>query len=207
MTWVLTVVSPTISWVAISRLAMPVASSVKTSSSRGVSSLSPGGVLVGARAAVNSSIRRRVMLGASSASPSPTVRYGGRELRRRDVFEQESARAGAQSVVDVLVEVEGGEDQDARLGLVVLGEDSASGLDAVKLGHASDREHRHRVAPLTGIGVLGRPGRRADPGRGLAVWDRRLRVLRCAQPERIAAGDRQWVPRQHGVGALEIAGS
>jgi len=111
--WVLTVVSATISSAAISALLLPVASSRKTSSSRGLSSVNPGTLSGVVREAANSSIRRRVMLGASSASPPADHPHAGGELVWRDVFEQEPACAGAQCVVDVLVEVEGGEDQDA----------------------------------------------------------------------------------------------
>ena len=100
---------------AISAFDSPRASSRSTSSSRGVSSSSAAGAA--RRAAptrANSSIRRRVTVGASSASPAATARIAVDELLGRRVLEQEAARAGLQRVVDVLVEVEGGEDEHAR---------------------------------------------------------------------------------------------
>ena len=114
MTWVLTVVSPTISWVAISLLVMPLASSWKTSSSRGVSLVEPGCGADGCsgggeffdQAAGDAGCEQRVAVTDGA--------YACGELVRGDVFEQESARAGAQGVVDVFVEVEGGQDQHAR---------------------------------------------------------------------------------------------
>ena len=58
--------------------------------------------------------------GASSVSPRATSPDGGREVLRDDVFEQEAARTGPQRLVDVLVQVEGREHEDA-------GRDSAPG--------------------------------------------------------------------------------
>ena len=62
----------------------------------------------------NSSISRRVIDGASSASPAATTWIAVDELLRRGVLEQEAARAGAQRLVDVLVEVERGQHQHPR---------------------------------------------------------------------------------------------
>ena len=98
MTWVLTVVSDTISSAAISALDMPRAISCSTSSSRGVSSSNDGGG--GASAAgvlANSSIRRRVTVGASSDSPAATRRMpltswsAGTSLSRKPLAPARSA--------------------------------------------------------------------------------------------------------------------
>ena len=56
------------------------------------------------------------MLGATTASPLATARIAEQQVRGRRVLEQEAARAGAQRGVGVLVEVEGGEDDDPRRG-------------------------------------------------------------------------------------------
>ena len=61
-----------------------------------------------------SSTSRRVSAGASRASPAATVRTPRRAASRGDVLEQEAARAGAQRLVDVLVEVERGQHQHLR---------------------------------------------------------------------------------------------
>ena len=52
-----------------------------------------------------------------------------------DVLEQESAGSGPQRVVDVLVQVEGGQDEDPRAARAGAGE-LPGGLDAVHAGHA-----------------------------------------------------------------------
>ena len=65
------------------------------------------------------------------------------ELLGRVVLEHEAARAGAQRLVDVLVEVERRQDQDPRRG--VGGEDAPRRLEAVELGHADVHQHDGRV--------------------------------------------------------------
>ena len=65
----------------------------------------------------NSSMSRRVTAGASSASPRRHHANRVHELLGRTILQQEPARAGAQRVIDVLVEVERREHQD--LGAVV----------------------------------------------------------------------------------------
>jgi hypothetical protein len=59
---------------------------------------------------------------------------GGEELFRRVVLEQETAGAGAERFVDVLVEVERRQDEDPRC--VIGGEDPPRRLEPVELGHA-----------------------------------------------------------------------
>src|SRR3954452_17849933 len=97
-TWVLTVVSETTSSSAISALESPRARSLNTSSSRAVSSSRPRGGSAGVGAALaNSWIRRRVIDGASSASPSATTRMpatscsGGTSLSRKPLAPARSA--------------------------------------------------------------------------------------------------------------------
>jgi hypothetical protein len=60
------------------------------------------------------------------------------ELLGADVLDQEAAGAGLHGLVDVLVEVEGGEDEDACGAFVV--QESACGLESVELGHADVHE-------------------------------------------------------------------
>ena len=113
-TWVLIVCSLTTSSAAISALESPRATSRSTSSSRGVSSSSAAGGS-GARARrANSSISRRVTVGAKQRAAGGDDADRGDQLLLGRVLEQEAARAGAQRLVDVLVEVEGGEHEHAR---------------------------------------------------------------------------------------------
>ncbi|MDP9679503.1 hypothetical protein J2S47_000005 [Streptomyces griseoviridis] len=74
------------------------------------------------------------------------------------VFEEEAGRAGSQGLVGVLVEVEGGQDQDPRA-TAGLG-DAAGGLDAVDAGHpdvhqddvgAQSRGQANGLLPLGGF--------------------------------------------------------
>ncbi len=139
-------VSLTTSSDAISALESPRATQRKTSSSRAVSSSRPFGGAGGVgEAAANSWIRRRVIDGASSASPWATIADARGELLGRDVLQQEAARARPQRLVDVLVEVEGREHQDAHGLLAGRGQQPPRGLDPVQLGHPD--VHQHDVGP------------------------------------------------------------
>ena len=92
---------------------------------------------------VNCLITRFVTAGESSASPAATVRMaaiscsGGSSLRTKPLA------PALQRLVDVLVEVEGGEDQDRarRVG----GEDAPRRLEPVELGHADVHEDDGRL--------------------------------------------------------------
>src|SRR6202020_2290943 len=64
---------------------------------------------------------------------------GGDQVGGLGVLEQEAAGAGSQAGVDVVVEVEGGQDQ--HLGRQPGGHDVASRLDAVVAGHPDVHEH------------------------------------------------------------------
>jgi hypothetical protein len=64
---------------------------------------------------------------------------GGDELVGRVVLEHEAARARAERLVDVLVEVEGREDRDARLAVWDC-DDPARGREPVEHGHTDISE-------------------------------------------------------------------
>jgi hypothetical protein len=85
-----------------------------------------------------------------------------RELLGRHVLEQEAAGAGAQRLVDVLVEVERGEHEDAGRRVPARGDHLARGLDAVELGHADVHEHDVGLEPARGVDRLAAVGRLAD---------------------------------------------
>ena len=70
--------------------------------------------------------------------------HGVGQLLGREVLEQEAFRAGPEGVVDVIVEVESGEDDDAGIGGGRFGPDEAGGLDAVEAGHADVHEDHVR---------------------------------------------------------------
>ena len=64
----------------------------------------------------------------------------------RDILEQEPARTGVEGVVDVLVEVERGEDEDPRTVVAAGGADLARGFDPVQGRHA--HVHQDDVGPV-----------------------------------------------------------
>ena len=81
------------------------------------------------------------------------------ELLGTDVLDEEAAGARLHGLVDVLVEVEGREDEDVGGALVV--QEPARGLQAVELGHADVHEHdvglvladaRERLSAVGGLG-------------------------------------------------------
>ena len=67
----------------------------------------------------------------------------GDQLLGRVVLEHEAACSGFHRLVDVLVEVEGGEDQDP--GAAIGREDPPSRLEPVELGHANVHQDDRRV--------------------------------------------------------------
>ena len=89
------------------------------------------------------SISRRVTDGESSESPWGDDAYSGQKLFGCDVLEEEAARAGDESVKDILVAVERRENQDTRR--IFGGHDAACRLQAVHDGHAD--VHQHDVGP------------------------------------------------------------
>src|SRR5262249_527052 len=68
------------------------------------------------------------------------------ELLRRDILEQEAARAGAQRLVDVLVEIERRQDEYAALDTAE--EDPARRFDSVHSRHANAHQHDMRQQAL-----------------------------------------------------------
>ena len=78
---------------------------------------------------------------------------GGHELVGGGVLEQESAGAGAQRLVDVLVEVERGEDEDAR----VSPEQSTRRFQAVRSGACGRPSARRRGAAGRAASTASRP--------------------------------------------------
>ena len=102
---------------------------------------------------------RFVTVGESSASPSATVRIAAMSCSGGVVLEHEPARAGSERLVDVLVEIEGGQDQDPSI--AVRRQDASSRLEPVELGHADvhqdDRgmESRRLVHGLEPVARLG----------------------------------------------------
>ncbi len=86
--------------------------------------------------------------------------YGDQQPLGPGVLQQEPGSPGAQRPVDVLVQIERGQDQDARAGTVSLGEDALGGLDAVHAGHPDVHEDHvgpglggqsHRILPVPGL--------------------------------------------------------
>ena len=158
-TWVLTVVSETMSSLAISALESPRATCLKTSSSRGVSSSRPGGGAAGRAAAgelLDQAARDRGREQRLAVGDDPDA---GDQLLGGRVLEQEAAGAGAQGLVDVLVEVEGRQDQHPDLARA-LGHHLARGLEPVEVGHADVHEHdvgpqrarrAHRLGAVLGL--------------------------------------------------------
>ena len=122
----------------ISAFESPRAIRRNTSISREVSSSSSFGG-AGRASLANCPITRWVIEGGEEGVPGghrPDRRY---ELFGRLVLQDEAAGAGAECLVDVLVEVEGGEDQDP--GLVVCREDPPGGLKPVELRHPYVHQH------------------------------------------------------------------
>jgi hypothetical protein len=74
------------------------------------------------------------------------MRTAAHQVLRRHVLEQESTGAGRERGVDVLVQVEGGEDDDPRR-RGGPGEDAAGGLQTVDLRHAHVHEHDVGTGP------------------------------------------------------------
>ncbi len=83
------------------------------------------------------------------------------ELLGRRVLQEEPARAGAERLVDVLVEVERREDENARP-LVAAVEQAARRLEAVHVRHADVHEDDVRVELARGLDGLGPVGGLTD---------------------------------------------
>ena len=159
-TCVFTVPTPTTSSAAISAFESPRASSVSTSSSRGVSSSSAtASVPSGGPPWANCSITRRVTAGSRSAAPPAITLIAAISSSGAEFFSRKPLAPARRRLVDVLVEVEGGEDDDARG--AVAGENLAGRREAVHPRHA-DVHQRHvrgeaarrrdRLLPVPGLG-------------------------------------------------------
>ena len=160
-TWVLTVVSETTSSSAISALESPRASELEDLE------LARGELVEAARRLGRRRGGARELLDQAPGDRRRQQRLAlghdadpGHELLGRDVLEQEAAGPGAQRLVDVLVEVEGGQHQHPHRALAGGGDDPARRLDAVELGHADVHEHdvglevvghRHRLGAVGGL--------------------------------------------------------
>jgi hypothetical protein len=83
------------------------------------------------------------MAGDNRLSPAATVRIASVSLAGANVLEQEPACAGCECLVDVLVCVEGCEDEDARS--VEVGKQASGCGESVENWHAD--VHEHDVGP------------------------------------------------------------
>ena len=141
LTWVLTVSSLSTSRSAISRFERPSATRPRISVSRGVSAASPSGRLLSGPEAGELGDQPARDRGREQRVPGGDDAHCLEKRLGRDVLEQESAGARVQRVVDVLVEVERREDEDARAVARRRRADLPGGLDAVHHGHADVHQH------------------------------------------------------------------
>ena len=112
--------------------------------------------------------------------------HGVQQIDRQRVLQQEPAGAGTQRLVDVLVEVERGEDDDPRRRQRVVARDPPGRLEAVH--HRHPNVHQHHVGPFAGgeCNRLGAVARLADHlDVGLAGEQHR----EAAADERLVVGD------------------
>ena len=103
------------------------------------------------------------MTGSMRASPGGQAADRGDELVGRGVLEQETAGPGPEGLVDVLVGVEGGEDQYPGAGAVR--DDLPGGPQAVQDGHPDVQQGHGREVPayqLDGLGAVVRLGDHGD---------------------------------------------
>jgi len=121
-----------------------------------------------------------VTAGESTASPAATARTASTTWGGGRVLEQEAAGAGAQRGDDVIVEPEGGEDQNA------LARQLSGRLDAVHLGHAD--VHEHDVGGVL-LGCRDGLGSGAGLGDDLDVACRFKHGLEAGAHHRLVIGD------------------
>ena len=95
------------------------------------------------RAARTARSRASSPRGRAARCPAATVRIAAMSCSGGSSLRTKPLAPALQRLVDVLVEVERREDQDARVG--VGGEDPPRRLEAVELGHADVHEHDGRV--------------------------------------------------------------
>src|SRR5215470_5685332 len=116
-----------------------------------VATILPTVVMASDMARANWPSRRRVTDGASRASPAAITRMASAQLGGLDVFEQEPAGSGPERRVHVLIQVIGGQHEDA--GGAAGGHDLAGGLDPVQVRHPD--VHQDHI----GLGLPGQADR------------------------------------------------
>src|SRR5215470_20320468 len=108
-----------------------------------VATILPTVVMASDMARANWPSRRRVTDGASRASPAAITRMASAQLGGLDVFEQEPAGSGRDRRVHVLIQVIGGQHEDA--GGAAGGHDLAGGLDPVQVRHPDVHQDHVRL--------------------------------------------------------------
>ena len=167
-TCVFAVDSPTTSRSAISPLDRPWATSRRTSISRGVRSVESGGDTgPGGRPPHELLDESTGDRGGEQRVALGHVPDGGGQLGRPDGLEQEPAGAGPHRLVDVLVHVEGGQDEDPG----GAGGDQPPGrLDPVQLGHPNVHQRDVGLQPgrqLDGLDAVRRLTHHGQVGLGV----------------------------------------
>ena len=113
---------------------------------------------VGGGIRTNCSISRLVTDGREQRFASGDDAHRSHELLARGILQQESARAGPHRVVDILVEIEGREDQHPGRRACLA--EAPGRLDAVEHGHPHVHEHDvrsglgHETDALLAVGCL-----------------------------------------------------
>jgi hypothetical protein len=131
-----------------------------------------------------SAISRRVTLGCDERVAAGDDLDGVDELGGRGVLEEEAGCPGAERVVDVLVEVEGGQHEHGGA-LAVRGEETARRFDAVHGRHADVHEDDVGARGGGEVDRLASVGRLADEG------ESRRRTRAGHRSRRVRALDRR----------------
>ena len=138
-------------------------------------------------------ITRLVIAGERSASPAATVWIAAMSCSGGSSLRTKPLAPALQRFIDVFVEVEGRQDQDS--GCRVGGEDAASSLDAVELGHADVHQDDGwdkacglldsldpvvRFCHHVDVGLVGEQHAEAGADHRLVVGDEDADAHRCA---------------------------
>ncbi len=119
------------------------------------------------------------MPGASRASPAARVRIAARSSSGAVSLSRNPLAPAPQRAVDVVVEVEGGQDEDPGCGSVRVGGDGAGGLDAVEDRHPDVHQddvgvvladHGDGLRAVRGLAQYLHVGRRADHDHEAAAY-------------------------------------
>ena len=157
---------------------MPRATSTSTSCSRAVRSSSTRGVARGAPArssrVAEGGDEARGHRGRDHAVAGGHDADAGDQVGGRRALEQEAAGAGLEALVHVLVEIEGGEDEDARALVAPQRDDRARRLDAVHDRHLHVHEHDVGVEAARQLHRLARR-RRPRPTTSMSASVSRMR--------------------------------